>query len=269
MTTNHEIYLMIRTVWNLSTLHKQLIMAQPLVGNIEFEVKGENGIIDTLGAIQLGIQRFAQKHVELQSIPEDILIWITYLKKEYDENTFGLHTKPLTITRKDANKLADDIFDIFEKLHKVYNKSNTVLIHQKKLGEEIVSLGTKLDHREAMDLLDAYSCLLNNIPTSAVMMLYRISESVVKKLYVKELGKDPPENSTMGSMCYDLRKKQELEVKQKKRKKVDSLINYIIVQTEERNLVQHPEKRYDQTEAEEVFIFVKKLINDIDEKMKK
>jgi len=81
------------------------------------------------------------------------------------------------------------------------------------------------------------------------------------------LGHEPPEWSTMGSMAKELREKQVKEIESGVRNKPDPLVNYILYQTEERNLAQHPERRFDQTEAEEVFIFLKKLINDIHKRL--
>lgn len=266
MVSHNEIYPLVRCIWNLSSIHMQCVISMTPISNMP--VKGTKGIASSLGAIELFMIRMGKKHPDLSNLASEIRTWLDFFEKEYGDPESTVFMKSINLTINHAKKLESDTVRWFETIYKIYEKSNTKLINENELREQIVTLAKKLDKMESDDLLDSYNCLVNNIPTPAVMMLYRIGESMVRKFYAKEMKKQPSVGATMGMMAQDLRKKQTDEIEKKIRTKADSLVNYIIVQTEERNLAQHPERRFDQTEAEEVFIFVKKLINDIDDRLK-
>ena len=131
----------------------------------------------------------------------------------------------------------------------------------------VKDLFSKLDANEKKDLMDGYECIICNIPTPAAMIFYRLAESMVRKYYFFEMKHEPSEGTTLGGMANEIRIKQAKEIEDKKRNKPDSVLNYILSQVDDRNLAQHPERRFNQTESEEIFIFVKKLINDVHEKL--
>jgi hypothetical protein len=266
MVSNNEIYPIVRGIWNLSSLHMESAMATSSL--VKKVVKGDKGIVSSIKVIEMLVSLIMQNHPALTDTHDEIKSWLDLLDKEYDDLKFTKFKKNIHLKINHANKLKNDTTRWFEAIYEVYQKSNTKLINEDKLREYVISLKKKLDEMESKDLLDSYHCLVNNIPTPAAMMLYRIGESMVRKFYSKEMKKQPHDGATMGTMAQELRKKQTEEIERKIRKKADPLVNYIIVQTEERNLAQHPERRFEQTEAEEVFIFVKKLIIDIDDRLK-
>lgn len=266
MVSNIEIYPLIRAIWNLASVSHRVGIATSLT-LAQINVKGEKGIIDSLGAIYDVINSLSKKYEEISNIPNEIQKWINLLEKEYGDPGKFLQTKSVGLFRKHAVLLNKDTLRWFEQIYSIYEKSNTKLINEKTLREMVVELSKVLDNQTKKDLRDGYECLVNNIPTPAVMILYRVGESMVKKFYKKEMGYEPTESSTMGTMARDLREKQAKEIEQKIRTKPDPLVNYIASQTEERNLAQHPGGRYTQTEAEEVFILVKKIIEDIHERV--
>lgn len=266
MVSHREIYLLVRGIWNLSSLHmKATIATSPISNEV---VKGDGGIMSDIRIIEMLVSFVMENHPELASTHSEIRSWLDLLDKEYGDPTSIVFLKNINLKIAHANKLKDDTTRWFKAIYDIYQKPNTKLINEDEFREQVISLKKKLDDMESKDLLDSYQCLVNNIPTPAAMMLYRIGESMIRKFYVKEMKKQPPEGATMGIMAQELRKKQVKEIEEKIRAKADPLVNYIIVQTEERNLAQHPERRFEQTDAEEVFIFVKKLINDIDERLK-
>jgi len=267
MVSHREIYPLVRGIWNLATVHIQCVWAMLPVSNIP--VKGEGGIASPLGAIELIMVRMSEKHPECSDISSEIKSWLAIFNQEYGDPTSTVFMKHINLKIDHAKKLERDTTRWFEIIYKIYEKSNTKLINEKELDEQVVSLSRKLDSKESYDLLDSYYCLTNNIPTPAAMMLYRIAESMVRKYYEFEIGHSPSEGTTMGGMANEIRLKQAKEIEQKKRSKPDSLLNYILSQIDDRNLAQHPERRFNQTEAEEVFIFIKKLINDVYDKVQK
>jgi len=267
MVSHTEIYPLVRMIWNLATIHMEAVIAMAPLSKIP--IKGKSGILDPLEAFHLGIVVLTKYHEELADLPSEIKLWIDLFEKEYGDPSSTVFMKNIHLKIEHAKKLEAAAVRWFEKIYKIYEKPNTKLLNQNEFAKSAQELSKKLDKMETLDLHDGYECLMNNIPTPGVMILYRVGESMVRKFYVKEMGHESPEGSTMGSMAKELREKQVEEIAQKKRTKPDPLVNYILHQTEERNLAQHTERRFDQTEAEEVFIFVKKLINDIHERLQK
>jgi hypothetical protein len=244
----------------------QSVLATSPISNVT--VKGDKGIISSINVIEMLVSLMMKNYPVLTATHNEIKLWLDLLDREYGDPKSIAFMKNINLKINHAEKLKDDTSKWFTAIYGVYQESNTKLINEDELVKQIISLKTKLDKKEYDDLRDSFYCLVNNIPTPAAMMLYRIGESMVRKFYAKEMKKQPAAGATMGMMAKDLREKQTDEIEKKIRTKADSLVNYIIVQTEERNLAQHPERRFNQTEAEEVFIFVKKLINDIDDRLK-
>lgn len=267
MVSYIEIYPIIRAVWNLSILHFQAIGASGFVPAMTTNVKGKHGIIDNLGAIELALTPLSREKKKIAEILSEIQQWIKTLNSEYGDPSARFNTKSVVLLRPHAQPLEKDAMKWFEKIYKVYDAPSTKILNQKEFGKTIIELSKKLNEKERLDLNDGYDCLLNNIPTPGVMILYRVGESMVRKFYTKEMGHEPSEGATMGMMAMELRDKQVKEIEEKKRTKPDPLVNYILHQTEDRNLAQHPERRFNQTEAEEVFIFVKRLVSDIHERL--
>lgn len=267
MVSHNEIYPVIRMIWNLASAHKVALTATGIAPSLPIVVNGEKGLRETISASQLVVERLATSYPEMSKVSNEIQKWIDKFENDYGHPHALLSTKPLDLIRRDAIPLANDIAKWFEKIYKIYEKSNTQLLNEKEFTKNAVELAKKLDDREKRDLHDGYECIVNNIPTPGAMILYRVAESMVRKFYVKEMNHEPPENSTMGSMAKELRDRVVEEIEQKKRKKPDPLVNYIAHQTEDRNLAQHPERRFTQTETEKVFIFVERLVNDIHERL--
>lgn len=268
MVSFDEAYTMIRITWNLGSANILASLASNLVPPLQINAKGKAGILQYLEVIPAISQQIVKKYDSISKIIEESSQWINLLEKEYgDPGKYGLQTKPMNLTRKHAEQLALDIGKWFEKIYTVYEKPQAKLFDGNELTQQTIELSNKLDGNDKKDLIDAYKCLISNIPTPGAMMLYRVAESMVRKYYVYEMNFDPPEGSTMGSMANEIRKKQAKEIEEKKRSKPDSLLNYILSQIDDRNLAQHPERRFDQTEAEEIFILVKKLIIDVHKKL--
>lgn len=269
VVSHNEIYPVIRIIWNLGSAHKLALMATGIAPSFPIPVNEEKGLQDYVGASKMVVDRLARNHQEVSQVPNEMQKWLDKFEKDYGDPKARFNTKPLSLQRGDAIPLAEDIGNWFEKIYKIYEKSNTKLLNENEFTKNVIELAKKLDDEEKRDLHDGYECLVNNIPTPGAMILHRVGESMVQKFYTKEMGHEPPEGSTMGSMAKELREKQANEIESGKRNRPDPLVNYILYQTEERNLAQHPERRFDQTGAEEVFIFVKKLINDIHERLEK
>jgi len=267
MVSHIEIYPLVKIIWNLAIIHMEAAIATGPVSKIP--VKGNNGILNLLDAVHLGTVILTKTHEELADIPSEIKMWIDLFNTEYGDPSSTVFMKNINLKIDHAKKLERATTRWFETIYSIYEKPNTKLLNQKEFAITTRELYKKLDDSEKLDLHDGFECLMNNIPTPGVMILYRVAESMVQKFYTKEMGHVPPEGSTMGSMAKELREKQVKEIESGERNKPYPLVTYILHQTDERNLAQHPGGRYNQTEAEKVFIFVEKLINDIHERLEK
>ncbi|NNM03274.1 MAG: hypothetical protein HKP26_06925 [Nitrosopumilus sp.] len=220
-----------------------------------------------LEKVLVGTMTLQETRSDFAVIMDEIMHWCKLLEKDYgDPNKFSIGVQ-INISREHVSKLLRDTNSWIGKINDMYDESPTKLINIDTLEKETINLVERLDEKAAEDLLDAEICIINGIPTAAATMLYRVGESVIRKYYALEMGHSPSEGTTMGGMANEIRIKQSKEIEDKKRTKPDSILNFILSQVEDRNITNHPEKRFKPSEAEELFIFIKKLILDIDKKL--
>lgn len=265
MVSNLEIHPLLEFVIDINKIYTIVRPAKKFISK-GVTVKGKRGVLELLKRTYPKISAVVEKRAELSNVSTELHGYITKMEKRYGEPATTINPlKPIALTMGDAKRLVESVDNWLKQIFRIYSKPPTKVIKLEELRQIVDTLSIIVDEQSRKDLEDAYDCIINNFPTPAVMILYRIGESKVKELYKKEMKEAPTKPLTMGSMARDLREKQEVEIRAHKRDRVDPLIHYIISQTEERNFVQHPIKRYEQNEAEETFIFVKKLITGIHE----
>lgn len=93
------------------------------------------------------------------------------------------------------------------------------------------------------DLNDACLCLLTKSWTPAVMISLRASEDSIRNLYKIKTGKDINKKG-WGRIIQELKESKEIDPR---------LLNYLDYVKEIRNTAEHPDKIFDQMEAERVF----------------
>ena len=186
MVTNHEVYGLIRIIWNLSMLKHEAVIAEYDLGKIR--VKGEKGLKSLLEPI---IDFFeAYKKPETSDMLAQMKKWDETFETEYLES----HDSDFmaVIGSGFAKELANDCDSWFITIYAIYEKSPTPLA-QEEITKIIKSLLSHIDSQTICDdLKDVHSCITNELFTPAAMLLQKVAEGMVKEFYKKKLGEYPP-----------------------------------------------------------------------------
>lgn len=207
-------------------------------------------------SLKLAEPLFSDKD-KLSHIPRDLAQWLSILNTEYRDKFLELGKK-YQLDLKDAKKLQQSCSKWIKSIEEFYSLSPLAVLNEASLWRMYNEIIPKLDPGGKYDLKDAVITILSSIPTASVMLLNRVAEAMVIKLYKKIVGSDPPENSTWGTM--------ENELKNHLRSK-DPLLGLLQYRRGNRNTAQHSGKVYSQQEAEQTFMAVKELIDEIYSKL--
>ena len=212
-------------------------------------VKGENFIIDNLRRILNTLK----KHNISTTTQDEIENEIKLLDESY--------TKKQRIKAEDASFLNEKVIHWS---HYIQNELNERIVIEiftdgtlnfKKLLDGAQSffpneVWDSLSEISMSDLNDACSCLLTQSWTPAVMISLRASEDSIRKLYEIKTGMDTKKKG-WNAILRELEEMKEIN---------SNLLNYLDYIREIRNTAEHPDKIFDQMEAERVFHQVVDLI---------
>jgi hypothetical protein len=235
--------------WNLAYLHETT--GSVIDFNQKVPVRGRDYILDTLTDCVPYFETLSSVY-EMKDLENAAKKWSDYFNQKY-------HGRYYYLDRRDAKKFHDEIFDWYTQILNEYSKSSTELLDNIKLLTECTELAKHLDSKTADDLLDGVGCIGNGIPTPAVMILYKVGESMVKKLYEKQMKKPVPEKHTLGMMIKDLKNNTDVQN--------DNLINLLDFRKPSRDKAQHPGERYSMKDAEATFMKIRELIEEIQKKL--
>lgn len=140
------------------------------------------------------------------------------------------------------------------------------LLNPKKLlkGAELFfkpDIWVRLTLTAQKDLQDATKCLLCNLPTPSVMISLRAIEDVQRQYYKYKTKQEPGRKNWKTILNELLATSEKGDPKYNVNKTLLGLLDYI--RKNERNVAEHPDKRFDQDEAEGIFSEVIKTINEI------
>ena len=219
-------------------------------------VKGENFIIHNLRRIQNNL-----KNNNISKITQDeIKTKIGLLEKSY--------TDMQNISEKDARSLEEKV---------VYWSHRIQTELQEKIIIEAFTEGTlnfkkllsggksffpnhvwdSLSEISMSDLNDACSCLLTQSWTPAVMISLRASEDSIRKLYKIKTGMEVKRKG-WNTIIKELKEVKDIN---------PYLLNYLDYVREIRNTAEHPDKIFDQMEAERLFHLVVDIIIEVNKEL--
>lgn len=249
---------LITTAWNIGYVYESC--RKVTMTNERIPVKGKDYILHVIYSIQPVFKFLAQEFNDekIKRKLNQIDWWIQHFENNYETKYF--QSRPSNLTFNDAEELEKQSFGWYELLVNHFESPNTVLLTPMKLNEEIQSLKKIVGKNANGDVKDIFRCLGNGIPTPAVMITNRVAEHMVRKLYKKVIGKEAPDNATWGTLEHDL----ELKLG-----KNDPIIGLLRHRRGKRNTSQHPGGRYTQREAEQNFLYVQELIEEINKRLKK
>lgn len=223
-----------------------------------FLVKNEDYVLDNLKRLLTYLEKNNLSNTTQQEVKKTI----EELDKKYNENqnldtidSYTLERKTEVWRDRILNELENrPIIEIFTDSTLNYKKliSGPQTFFDKKIWERLSNISSN-------GLSDATLCLLVQAWTPAVMISLRVAEDIIRKYY-KFKTKKSPEKMNIGSIIKSLEKIPDVK------KNLLGYLNYI---KELRNSAEHPDKIFNQNEAERAFHEVINFIHFICEEMSK
>lgn len=230
-----------------------------ICGNLMPYVKGKNWLLFTLEDLKTEVEECRLN----SKVQQEVSAWIKKLSKNYKDKE--------EIRPKDAEQLAKDgdrwrlllQKELMERVLFEFLPSgalNQTELQKTSEGEPSVFFQEKiwnvLSQIEKSDFSNSAKCLLCGLPTPAVMVALRGTEATVKKYYEHKTG-DNAQEKLWGPMIEELRKRsEELKIRA-------TFLGYLdYIRDAKRNFAEHPNKIYDQREAELLFMETVNLVQD-------
>ena len=180
------------------------------------------------------------------------------------------------VSGKDIFKTTNDLLRFTDSLStkidvwndRIFWKLNSINIFQltteSNLNTEKLSIGAKsffnediwykMQKIEQEDLADGCRCLSLQAWTPAAMITIRVIESLLGTYFKNQTGNDLPDKPTMGSLIKQLEKNPNAD---------QEFIGYFNYLRTVRNKLQHPDTRFTQFEAEDIFNQAIHIINQV------
>lgn len=218
----------------------------------------EDMVYDNFIRVQEGIKYLGFKG-EINKRVKNILEYFEKNREE-EEETFSGSTKSFVLNDIEAIKglLQNElnrmlIFEAVKEcaldkdcLIKLSNKEKSVMFDD-RVWDRLSDIA-KSDHS------DSAKCILMGAATPAAMISLRAAEEEVRKYYTSKTGNNPGKKA-WGTLIAELKREPEYK---------EELLDHLdYVRKTRRNFAQHPEKIFNQREAERIFMDVISLVHDI------
>lgn len=222
-------------------------------------VRGENFLLDALEGMKRRLEEF-----EINSgMQGEVSEWIQKLRKSYGDKA-KLRPMDASQLSEDADRWRDLLNReligrvIFEFLRSgALNQEALLATSEGKPSaffEEVI--WNALSDIEKNDFSNSAKCLLVGLPTPSVMVALRGAKATMKKYYEHKTGESAKEK-VWGSIIRELKQRsEELKIR-------DTFLGYLdYIRDAKRNFAEHPNKIYDQREAEFIFMEAVNLVKD-------
>jgi hypothetical protein len=217
------------------------------------QVKGENLILEVLRRQLPLLKQLSDTYSNLGNVYSSVKDTIIYLDRKYPEKSIFLGPQ-VNLDRRDAEKLSKDSKLWIEAIIEEYSYQRTVLIREENISKIFSKeLLSNLDELTGSDLSDAFSCILNLLPTPAAMICFRATENIIRSYYTKITGVSAKGKSW----------KKKLDELEKVQGSNRPLIGYLDYLRGKRNEAEHPDKRFSQEESERILLHVKGLLEEL------
>jgi hypothetical protein len=244
---------LINLAWNLAYVVERCRSMSEFTPYQFVPVKGHNFILSVLQQQYPIIDELSNFFPNLIAPRDSVRDWIAYLDKKYPEQQrmFG---PSANLDTNDAKRLAGDVHSWFTEIMNAYSKQGTVLVKEETIDTIFPEqLLVKLDEMSRADLNDGITCILHLLPTPAAMILLRVAENIVRKYYAKTTG-NTSDKVLWGEMLKELEQGQQIK---------KPLLGYLQYLKDKRNEAEHPDKRFNQEEAERLLIQVKEFLEEV------
>ncbi len=168
----------------------------------------------------------------------------------------------LSLKQSEANLLRNDAWKLKEENKKLQSRINNLCPPTRVISRESLEIGvpqflgdvsSQLSDVARNDLSNGVRCLYHGIHTAAAMVSLRASEDAVRSFYEFKTGQKAG-SADWKFILDELLKRQDVR---------KSLVGHLDYVREKRNEAEHPDKIFDQGEAENTFLTVTNLIKEI------
>ena len=238
----------------MSTLRTKCELIPDLAAEKGIPVKTEDGILESLKNQFELVDSLFEDSKEIKEIKKSMKKRINYFKREYLEKKKILSLKFFDLDEEDAEELLEDIEWWEEELFNSLDLG-TILIKEEETFESFFddNLINKLSKNTKNDLEEGFNLLQFRHPTSASMILFRAAEAITNQYYEQTTNRKP------GKISWN-KVLDELEEKRLMRK---ALVGYLHFIRDKRNDAAHPGKQFKQTEAEQILMHIRSLLEEI------
>ncbi len=230
-----------------------------LCNSVKPYVKGETWLLSTLERLKRRVEE-CRLNSEVQ---QEVAAWIKKLSKNYKDKE-EIRPKDMEQLNKDGDRWRDLLQEeLLERILFEFLPSgalNQTELQKTSEGEPSAFFEEKiwnaLSQIEKSDFSNSATCLLCGLPTPAVMVALRGTEATVKKYYEHKTG-DNAQEKMWGPMIEELkRRSEELKIRA-------TFLGYLdYIRDAKRNFAEHPNKIYDQRDAELLFMETVNLVQD-------
>ena len=255
MVTRAEVYNLLVCVEHLDYVYERCIRASTSPFQ-NVRVKGQNFLLDALQEVRTEFSYQTKVFPSFSSSLSEVDNWIEYLDNKYEKRRVDVlpMASPAFIDMSDASRLCKVAKSWKKLFFEAFLNTGTVLIEEENFIQVFdKELILQLDNRTKSDLFDGFYAILNLIPTPAVMILYRVAESIVRQYY--ELVTDGKAGrKDWNDMLDELRDKKKYPDVSK------AFLSHSDWMRLNRNDAEHPDKRYTQEESERVLLDIKTML---------
>lgn len=256
MVTSFEVLRVIRLVANIVSVRSYCYLRLESRARLKvWYVKGKSeDILAYLQRCRDDVDYLSKEYSKLGSIRDSINGWTTKLDQKYKVDS--VNDDLLFLSDSDTEKLAQDTAKWLQTVIETFQEKDTMLRGENMetiLPPEILS---ELDDETKSDLMDGVKAIMNKLPTPAVMILYRVSERIIRKYYENMTGEFPRKMH-----LHDI-----IETLEKSQQSDKSLLGYLDFFRSKRNEAQHPQERYTQRESERILLRIIDLLHEIQTK---
>lgn len=239
--------------WDLSYVLERCRSVAEIAPMQSVQVKGENLILEVLKREYKLIENISETFDRINSVRDSMREWIAYLDKRYNEKWTFLGP-PIILEANDADRLAKDCQMWLSSIMESFSKEGTILLKEDTptdfLPDKLIE---PLDEVTKRDLQDGIDTILHLFPTPAAMILFRATESIVRKYYTSVTG------NQSGKKSWDNILKELGQIDEMKK----SLLGYLAYLKDKRNEAEHPDKRFTQEESERILLQIKGLLQEL------
>lgn len=254
MVANRDVHELLHIITELSSVHEACSSVPRLKPSHGIPVidKVVSSFYYAIGSMEM----LSVKNQKLERVSSSMEKWAKKLEREYADEDVNSEL-PFFLENEDARELEELVDKWIYTITELFNDEGTALLKERAISEFFdKTTSIYLDEFAKADLEDGINSLLHLSPASAVLLMSRAFERMIKNFYKKTMGKEADyKTQDLNNMI------KELEDNNKLSKSASSYLHRLRTI---RNEITHENKRHSQEEAERMLLKIKDVIEEID-----